>query len=90
MSIGVTLVSWARHRRVKKEPRTRKVDPDLVSEQLRAALNASRLSSYRISQVSGVDPGVIQRFRGRERSIRIGTLDRLARALGLRLVRVDS
>jgi len=39
-------------------------------------------------QQSGVDPTVITRFLADQRDLRLGTADRIATALGLRLVEV--
>jgi transcriptional regulator with XRE-family HTH domain len=41
-----------------------------------------------LGKLSGVDPTVIARFVAGEREIRNGTFDRIAAALGLRLVEV--
>jgi transcriptional regulator with XRE-family HTH domain len=59
-----------------------------VSYQLRELIEARGLTAYGLGQLAGVDPGVISRFLRAERTITLDTLDRLADALGLRLVEV--
>jgi len=44
------------------------------------------MSAYAAARLAGVDPGVVSRFMTGERDIRLATADRLASALGLRLV----
>jgi hypothetical protein len=61
-------------------------DRRAVSYQLREAILASGSTAYRLGQSAGVDPGIIQRFVNDERSLTLPTLDRVALALGLRLV----
>lgn len=61
-------------------------DPDVISAQLRRAIVDSGLTVYRVSQLSGVNTAPIARFLSGERDLRLETVDRLARALGLRLV----
>jgi transcriptional regulator with XRE-family HTH domain len=75
----------------KKKPAARpRLDPHSVSERLRQVMNQSGLNSRQIALRAGLDPNVVQRFRMRERpNIRIATVDRLARALGLFLIRAD-
>lgn len=58
-----------------------------VSETLRAEIIKSDLTHYRLSQLSGVDTKVIDRFMSGERAtLRSDTVDRLCTALKLKLV----
>jgi len=59
-----------------------------LSDQLREVIGSRGLTAYGLGKKAGVDPGVIQRFLNRERDVRLETVDRLAAALGLRLVEV--
>src|SRR4051812_38227676 len=59
-----------------------------LSYQLREIIDARGLTAYATGQKAGVDPGVISRFMTGHRDIRLETADRLATALGLRLVEV--
>ncbi len=59
-----------------------------LSYQLREVIEARGLSAYAAGKLAGVDPGVVQRFLTGERDIRLETADRLALALGVRLVEV--
>jgi hypothetical protein len=61
-----------------------------VSYQLREAIEASGLKPYGVAKLADVDPGIVARFVMGEREIRIGTLDKIAMALGLRLVVVGN
>jgi transcriptional regulator with XRE-family HTH domain len=66
------------------------VDPSrhTVSGQLRDVIESRGQTHTELGKLSGVDPTVISRFVSGEREIRNGTFDRLAAALGLRLVEV--
>lgn len=57
-----------------------------LSYQLREIIDARGLTAYAAGQLAGVDPGVVSRFLRGQRDIRLETADRLAAALGLRLV----
>lgn len=59
-----------------------------LSNQLRAVIESRGVTAYALGQDSGVDATVIGRFLAEERDIRMETADRLAAALGLRLVEV--
>ncbi len=67
---------------------TRKHSRHGLSSQLREIIASRGLSAYAAGKQSGVDPGVVQRFLTGARDIRLETADRLASALGLRLVEV--
>jgi transcriptional regulator with XRE-family HTH domain len=53
---------------------------------LREIIEARGLTAYAAGRLADVDPGVVSRFMTGERDIRMDTADRLASALGLRLV----
>jgi hypothetical protein len=57
-----------------------------VSDQLRAAIEESGMTSYALGKRTGIDPGILARFRAGTAEIRSGTLDLVADELGLRLV----
>lgn len=57
-----------------------------LSDQLRDAIRDSGLSVREIGRRADVDPGQLHRFLGQERGLTTDTLDRIAAALGLRLV----
>ena len=56
-----------------------------LSQALRDALRASDKSMYQIAQEAGVSQIVVSRFISGEGDIRMGTADKLAEALGLKL-----
>jgi hypothetical protein len=57
-----------------------------VSEALKAAIESSGETHYRIAKDAGVDWGTLRRFMdGTRPNIRIDTVDKLARHLGLEL-----
>jgi plasmid maintenance system antidote protein VapI len=56
-----------------------------IVDQLRTAIVATELTSYRLGKDAGVSPGVIDRFVSGERDIRLETAARLATALGIEL-----
>lgn len=60
-----------------------------VTEQLREAIRKSRLSLHGISRVSGIGADRLSRFVRGERGLSLEAVERLCRALKLRLVRDD-
>jgi DNA-binding Xre family transcriptional regulator len=57
-----------------------------ISDQLRAAVEATDATFYRIAKDAGVDWGTLQRFvDGSRPNIRIDTVDKLCAQLGLEL-----
>lgn len=68
--------------------RPRETNRHGLGDQLRAVIESRGLTAYAAGRAAGVDPGVVQRFLTGERDIRLETADRLAAALGLRLVEV--
>jgi transcriptional regulator with XRE-family HTH domain len=57
-----------------------------LTDVLRAAIEESGLTRYRIARGAGVDESILMRFVRREMSIRLDKADRLAAYLGLQLV----
>ena len=49
---------------------------------------ARGLTAYAVGQMAGVDPGIVKRWLSGVRDIRLATADKLAVALGLRLVEI--
>lgn len=58
-----------------------------ISDQLRQAMQASKLSAYRLAADSGVNVAAVLRFMSGERSLRLESVDRLAAVLGLELAK---
>ena len=56
-----------------------------LSESLRAAIEDSGLTMYRVAKDAGLDFTVVSRFCHGQRDIRLETADRLAEYLGLEL-----
>jgi transcriptional regulator with XRE-family HTH domain len=71
-------------------PRTAHTDRHCLTNQLRDIVESRGLTAYRVGRLAGVDPGVVQRFLTGQRDIRMETADRIATALGLRLVEVGT
>ena len=59
--------------------------PPLIAALL-AALDADGRSAYEIARAAGVAPGVVTRFKRRERDVSLVTAAALADVLGLSLV----
>lgn len=57
----------------------------MIDQQLRRAIKKSFLSQYAISQLTGIDTGVISRFVRGERDINMQTGAKLAKVLRLKL-----
>lgn len=58
----------------------------MISSRLKAAINESGLSLYRIALDAKIDQAVLRRFMNNEADIRISTADKLAEALKLELM----
>ena len=59
--------------------------PKRISDQLRAAIDASGLSRYRICKELGIDQATMSRFMSGERGLTLKVIDRLCEFLGLTL-----
>ena len=59
-----------------------------LSRQLRDVIESRGLTAYALGKQAEVDATVIGRFLSGERDLRMATADRIAAALGLRLVEV--
>ncbi len=57
-----------------------------LSDQIRAAVEASDLSRYRISKETDIDAGSLCRFIQGQVGLSLDSLDRLAECIGLRIV----
>jgi transcriptional regulator with XRE-family HTH domain len=64
------------------------IDRHTVSQQLRDVIRHRGLTAYALARDAGIDPGMVSRFLTGERSLRLDSVDRIAAALGLRLVEV--
>lgn len=60
--------------------------PSTVSEQLRQAIQKAEISRYRMAKETGVAESALSRFVNDQRSLDLGSVDRLAAYLGLELV----
>jgi transcriptional regulator with XRE-family HTH domain len=63
-------------------------DRHSLSGQLRDVIAARGLTAYAVAKAASVDVRLVQRFLDGERDIRLETADKIAQALGLRLVEV--
>jgi transcriptional regulator with XRE-family HTH domain len=59
-----------------------------LSPQLPDVIDSRGLTPYAVAKEAGIDPGRVARFVSGERDLRLATVDRIAAALGLRLVEV--
>src|SRR4051794_13761546 len=57
-----------------------------LSNRLREIIRARGMTAYGLARAADLDPGVVQRFVTGRRDVRLETADRLAAALGLKLV----
>jgi transcriptional regulator with XRE-family HTH domain len=60
--------------------------PEPIDQALRAAIAARGLTAAALGRAAGVDSGVVKRYLERKRGLTLATADKLAAALGLRLV----
>ena len=73
---------------MKPKPRRPQPARHSLSHQLRELIDARGLTAYELGKLADVDPSVIGRFLRDERTPRLDTVDRIAAALGVRLVEV--
>ena len=59
---------------------------DSLSEALRQAIRGCEMTEYQIAKRAGISQIMISRFLSGERDIRLATADKLAHALGLKLI----
>jgi hypothetical protein len=57
----------------------------MISDELRAHIEASGQTAYAIALEAQIDPGIIQRFLNGTRGLSLDSVDRIAEALDLRL-----
>src|SRR3954453_23925447 len=57
-----------------------------LSNRLREIIRARGMTAYGLAKDADIDPGVVQRFVTGRRDVRLETADKIASALGLRLV----
>ncbi|MBI4585387.1 MAG: helix-turn-helix transcriptional regulator [Planctomycetes bacterium] len=60
--------------------------PNTLSEALKQAIHDSEMTVYQVAKRAHVSQIIISRFLSGERDIRMATADKLANALGLKLV----
>jgi len=60
--------------------------PKKLSEQLRAAIDASEMTRYRIALEAEIDHATLSRFMNSKGGLSVDSMDRLAETLGLELV----
>ena len=68
------------------KPPAPRVDKHTLSYQIREVIEARGLTAYALGKESGVDATVVGRFMSGERDLRLATADKIAAALGLRLI----
>ncbi|MHC4064243.1 MAG: helix-turn-helix domain-containing protein [Planctomycetota bacterium] len=66
--------------------KTRRI-PDTISGQLRWYLEHCGESNYRLERETGISNAALSRFLRQNRGLTLETVDKLAKHLGLRLVR---
>jgi plasmid maintenance system antidote protein VapI len=62
-----------------------KARPTIIESALRSAISRSGLTHYKLGQLAGVAPSMIDRFVSGERDLRLSTAARIAEALGMEL-----
>ncbi len=60
--------------------------PKKLSDQLRAAIDASEMTRYRIALEAEIDHATLSRFMNGKGGLSVDSMDRLAETLGLELV----
>lgn len=58
-----------------------------LTNELRAAIDASAMSRYAICRAIDLDPAVMSRFMSRQRGLSLDTLDKIARLLDLHIIK---
>jgi cyanate lyase len=70
------------------KPRPAPADSRPLTDELLAAIRDEGATDYELAHRTGLAREVIRRFRLRQRSLTLDSADRLARALGLGMVRI--
>jgi transcriptional regulator with XRE-family HTH domain len=71
---------------VTPRPRRARNHPTPVSDRLRSILTEGGRTPYAVAVAAGLAPSVLSRFARGERSLSLDSFDRIAAALGLKLV----
>jgi transcriptional regulator with XRE-family HTH domain len=61
-----------------------------VSEQIRKAMDASKLTRYQIAKQTGIDQATLSRFYHREGSLSLRGVEAICDCLGLKLVKAKA
>lgn len=64
-----------------------KAKTETLTEMLREAIESSGLSLYQLADETGVDRGLLSRFKNGKQSMTLETFDRLNEVLKLRITR---
>lgn len=64
--------------------------PKLLDATLRAAIERSGLTTYAVAMLAGVTPQQVARFMREERDLTLSTASKIAQALGMELVNVNT
>lgn len=76
--------------KAKKAIESKPVDPSSLSDVLRAAMIAHKGgSAYGVAKDSGVTQDSVRRFMIGETDLKLSSADKIATALGLRLVKIE-
>jgi transcriptional regulator with XRE-family HTH domain len=59
-----------------------------LSYQIAQVIESRSLTAYAVARLAGLDPGVVARWRDGRRGLTLASAERIAAALGLRLVEV--
>ncbi|AGA25132.1 helix-turn-helix domain-containing protein [Singulisphaera acidiphila] len=63
--------------------------PCPISDRLREVIAARELRASQLARAAGVDPGMVRRFLLGDRGLSLATADKLAAALGLKVIESD-
>ena len=61
-----------------------------LSQQLRRLIKESGMTVYRISKDAGINPAILGRFVNNQRDLTLGTADKIAKVLNLKLMKMES
>lgn len=69
-----------------EDPTVRRKKKKTLSDEVRRAVMECGMTRYEIAKRSGIAQSVLSRFVTRERTITLGTLDRLADVVGVEVI----
>lgn len=63
--------------------KSKRTGPPTIGETIKAVIHERGLTAYAVAKAAGINAAPVQRFLGGERGLTLGTVEKIALALGL-------